>query len=163
MPLPVTAHTAANRNESSAHNASFTAKPFPHCRAVCAAAGSENAPTNTERKLTQMKPERQQNGVWYDEPSQTFVKPAPAQPQHTPGPWSEHDGQIYAENDPKGRTFALIPYYDREPEQDANARLIAAAPELLAALRWVIGDDSSDEPCIVAARAAIAKAEGSAR
>jgi len=49
---------------------------------------------------------------------------------HTPGTWHAHDGQIYPEE--TGKTLALIPYFDAEnKEQEANAKLIAAAPELL--------------------------------
>lgn len=52
---------------------------------------------------------------------------------HTTGNWHAHDGQIYPEE--TGKTLALIPYFDKDnEEQQANARLIAAAPELLAAL-----------------------------
>lgn len=54
-------------------------------------------------------------------------------------------------------------------ERDANARLIAAAPELLEALKNILAfmdkvvpprDDEADGPMISAARAAIAKATG---
>jgi len=52
---------------------------------------------------------------------------------HTPGTWHAHDGQIYPEE--TGKTLALIPYFDAEnKEQEANALLIAAGPELLDAL-----------------------------
>ena len=48
-----------------------------------------------------------------------------------------------------------------DDEAKANARLIAAAPDLLAALIDVVGDDESlQNPWRVAARAAIAKATG---
>ena len=66
---------------------------------------------------------------------------------HTPGPWSADWGYIVApdvtgkhvdlyvatiaEEDEDGR---VVP----EHERDANARLIAAAPDLLAALRGVV-------------------------
>jgi hypothetical protein len=55
------------------------------------------------------------------------------------------------------------------PEAEANARLIAAAPELLAALRRTIGEleyaaeklpHSNAREALSMARAAIAKAEG---
>ena len=87
--------------------------------------------------------------------------------QHTPGPWyvqeSDHPntgllikpipGQVVAECDPV-------------PEMQANARLIAAAPELLEALKeakYLIDqhyDPASDRVKLI--NAAIAKAEGGA-
>lgn len=60
-------------------------------------------------------------------------------PEHTPGPWVEHegfitgrfsDGQIHDICDPR----CAPPDGDLLAEMDANARLIAAAPEMLAAL-----------------------------
>jgi hypothetical protein len=56
---------------------------------------------------------------------------------HTPGEWHTHDGQIYPLE--TGVTLALIPYWDEENEEhQANARLIAAAPDLLEALKEAI-------------------------
>ena len=53
--------------------------------------------------------------------------------KHTQGDWYARDGQIYPTD--TGKTLALIPYYDKDNEEhEANARLIANAPELLAAL-----------------------------
>jgi hypothetical protein len=53
--------------------------------------------------------------------------------QHTPGQWHAKDGQIYPVE--TGKTLALIPYFDpKNEEQQANASLIAAAPEILEAL-----------------------------
>lgn len=72
--------------------------------------------------------------------------------QHTPGPWdwtkatnlSEYDGEelgrylgIHAEDPGRGGSWVAViegDVFDAE-EQEANARLIAAAPELLEALR----------------------------
>ena len=49
---------------------------------------------------------------------------------YTKGEWMAKEGQIYATG--TGKTLALIPYFDEEnKEEAANARLIAAAPELL--------------------------------
>ena len=95
--------------------------------------------------------------------------------QHTPGPWkldgaaNTNDLDIIA---PTGR-ITMLDCEISEVSEDvltANARLIAAAPELLAALRaaeeWAehIEDDESRVPVDVrlAMRAAIAKATGGA-
>ncbi len=57
---------------------------------------------------------------------------------HTPGPWTARtggaDGLVAC---PDGRTFNCgdILYH---PENVANAHLVAAAPELLGALRWAL-------------------------
>lgn len=105
--------------------------------------------------------------------------------KHTTGPWvfdPENTGQtydvgygIYSYPDPQGwagPTVAQIPLRScgrvpvSEEEAKANARLIAAAPDLLAALKALIETDRHDltdkRPCdsCSAARAAIAKAEG---
>lgn len=99
---------------------------------------------------------------------------------HTPGPW-EYDGLTPAHNhpaimDPTGTIQLAHVLTGRnlegkrvdEFEADANARLIAAAPELLAALRLFLGlmdlaaPAIKGEPEYKAARAAIAKAEGGA-
>ena len=94
----------------------------------------------------------------------------PTATQHTPGPWiashrSIQDGQggsqrwhILAGSDQSIQVCTLKGWDD---EDEANARLIAAAPELLAALiacerqldRETLGGEALD-----AARAAIAKA-----
>ena len=57
--------------------------------------------------------------------------------QHTAGTWTAKDGQIYPEE--TGKTLALIPYYSGTEEQEANAKLIAAAPELLETLTMAYG------------------------
>ncbi len=105
--------------------------------------------------------------------------------RHTPGPWTI-SGQLIIgppeafpnpKAQPMGRKIAEV-YWDWGgdkgaterrtqwfPEADANARLIAAAPELLAALKLfmeqydIAGDEGrGSRPEIAAARAAIAKA-----
>lgn len=104
---------------------------------------------------------------------------------HTPGPWRLH---FWAENvgisadRPKQRDCETVATVYRGPETasyatdrekaDANARLIAAAPDLLEALDGVIGfiDDlallggmtanGGAQERLDAARAAIAKARG---
>jgi len=55
---------------------------------------------------------------------------------YTKGEWIAHDGQIYPMDDERHATIAIIPYFDKEnKEQQANALLIAAAPELLQACK----------------------------
>ena len=91
---------------------------------------------------------------------------------HTPGPWSlrmtgwqTNPAAIYSPRRPGA--VACIPARTSVPldEQSANAHLIAAAPDLLAALSNIIL--SSDANCgdslanaIEAARTAITKAKG---
>ena len=59
--------------------------------------------------------------------------------KHTQGTWHSHDGQIYTEE--TGKTICLIPYYDKDnEEQQANAKLIEAAPKLLFSLQMLIND-----------------------
>ena len=98
------------------------------------------------------------------------------QTQHTPGPWKAETFVVMgAEDHPKsGYTIkagddAIADLYHgcgwTKAEVKANARLIAAAPELLAALEAVLSQiDPKDTPVglgnILNARAAIAKAKG---
>ena len=104
--------------------------------------------------------------------------------QHTPGPWrvattpdSPREKAVrltrfHSIGVNGGPAIAILPDGQRDI-LDANARLIAVAPELLAALRELLKHRapmfSSDEPqatnyqnAVNRARAAIAKAEGSA-
>jgi hypothetical protein len=78
---------------------------------------------------------------------------------HTPGPWLAREstsGNWMVSDDNFGETIAQV-------KEGANARLIAAAPELLVVLRdMVIGCEMHAIRLLGhdAARAAIAKAEG---
>ena len=85
--------------------------------------------------------------------------------EYTPGPWVIEpcpDGlDIYS---PRGR-IAMINLDEPEEGNDltANARLIAATPDLLEALMWAVdtADAEQYEACwYAAARAAITKARG---
>ena len=70
--------------------------------------------------------------------------------QHTPGPWhvtGDQHGTMITDN--TGEQIALWPQQGGTVEQCANARLIAAAPDLLAALEavaeyWAGGDVPAD-------------------
>lgn len=88
--------------------------------------------------------------------------------KHTPGPWDRVGTLVYALNEDGFNRFCALVQdaHTAKQELEANARLIAAAPELLEALEqfvaWV------DAPCesafsdsqLASARAAIAKAKG---
>lgn len=84
-----------------------------------------------------------------------------AKTQHTPGPWKVEFSQISAPDEKK--CIVQFGFNIREnPQALANARLIAASPDLLGALKDVmqtfVGDDQNE--VAQRARAAIAKAAG---
>lgn len=95
---------------------------------------------------------------------------APA--KHTPGPWTVHGRRAgLTIRDAKDRPVAEPWLTDiSHDEREANARLIAAAPELLAALYTVLGSDMAQREedegrvsdTLNTLRAAIAKARGEA-
>lgn len=71
---------------------------------------------------------------------------------HTPGPWSFNDyGEILCgPEDDQLRIAELAPWEPQHiPEMTANARLIAAAPEMLEALKEAVtnGEWSEGEQC----------------
>ena len=98
--------------------------------------------------------------------------------KHAPGPWMVLDTPesmyapfwIVAKSNVSLAAKMRVASIDDEPEARANARLIAAAPELLEALKQLLrqvdesgNGDASDfgwPSATHAARAAIAKAEG---
>jgi hypothetical protein len=103
--------------------------------------------------------------------------------KHTPGPWAISSGDFILQNHaavdaPKHGALALVVWKmeddGRSPECEANARLIAAAPDLLEALKGLdeaycrAGSPLSrderheDRMRLIAARAAIYKATGGA-
>lgn len=117
------------------------------------------------------------------------MRTAQAQQQtaHTPGAWTAQrdiqsmhaftDGHAWNPQNPReckwavyGRSYRILSMADPEPirteaEQTANARLVAAAPDLLAALEWLAADNYGQPkavtvPALADARAAIAKAKG---
>lgn len=86
--------------------------------------------------------------------------------KHTPGPWFHYDDtprRIHGhEIAATGKTVARI-YCTKgdEAEDAANARLIAAAPDLLEALEWIVNNHFSDPGNMVSvAKEALAKAKG---
>jgi hypothetical protein len=81
---------------------------------------------------------------------------------HTPGPWIV---DAYGDVTANGEDVAHVVSYYGVDECIANARLIAAAPEMLAALRGFLaefGDKTDNNANVRAAREAIAKTEGRA-
>lgn len=88
--------------------------------------------------------------------------------QHTPGPWNfRRDTGYIHDHDGDGRIVATATYGFRSNEEnEANSRLISAAPELLAALKRLFatinhpGIPGAEGSVIEVARAAIAKAQG---
>ena len=98
--------------------------------------------------------------------------------KHTPGPWSvtEYENELLVTSEKSGAYVALCDgisaTIDSSEELQANARLIAAAPDLLHALKSFLrapsaGSNGPGSVTIVvqsfnfdAARAAIAKTEG---
>ncbi|WP_139835872.1 hypothetical protein [Pseudomonas sp. R16(2017)] len=68
------------------------------------------------------------------------------QAKHTPGPWGYWSGynyadQIEAQVTADGGDIVIASYNHLIPEGEANAKLIAAAPDLLSlAMRWLALD-----------------------
>lgn len=86
---------------------------------------------------------------------------------HTQGPWSYiGNGDVVAKSDKYcgGEKDIASVFLTVNDEDEANARLIAAAPDLLAALNTWLAQYSAEEyedcPEVVQTRAAIAKATG---
>ena len=73
--------------------------------------------------------------------------------QHTPAPWAVVGGNIRRVS-PAGDTTAPVPLDNR-----ANARLIAAAPELLSALRDLVALARDPDACDFDADALLSDAE----
>ena len=89
--------------------------------------------------------------------------PVPTRPEHTPGPWTVDNQYIHG---PDGIRFLAVA---GDGAGQANARLIASAPELLAAcmsalraLEDNIQPGPMDEDAKTGLREAIAKATGGA-
>lgn len=89
--------------------------------------------------------------------------------KHTPGPWVVMNGSLDVWNAEKTRRITAHPWVDKDDESEANARLIAAAPDLLTALEIALpyvesfDDDNADlqtKANAAAVCAAIAKAKG---
>jgi hypothetical protein len=95
--------------------------------------------------------------------------------KHTPGPWAISSGDFILQNHaavdaPKHGALALVVWKmeddELSPECEANARLIAAAPDLLEALEtceaFLLSAGFASSGAYAEASAAIAKATGGA-
>ena len=95
--------------------------------------------------------------------------------KHTPGPWigagpsfgdplPRYTTEIVTERedeDGAATSICELPFHHHDDENEANARLIAAAPDLLEALQDMVSDHASlSDATLAFARAAIAKATG---
>jgi len=92
--------------------------------------------------------------------------------KHTPGPWSTHPMAscgVWAVNGIHVAATGGDMADDADPdEQEANAKLIAAAPDLYVALQQILNEyvnvrewnnwDVDGDEAVIAARAALAKA-----
>lgn len=84
---------------------------------------------------------------------------------HTPGPWklSEEDTGMNDSGtilDPYGHVIVTDVYGRTDDEAEANARLIAAAPDLLAACKLILAGEADDDTILNAVADAVAKAGG---
>lgn len=85
--------------------------------------------------------------------------------KHTPGPWRVDPSMSLCIDSPSGNV-GLMNLARPKAESEANARIVAAAPDLLEALIELATEErrDDDDPVLEAARAkaraAIAKAEG---
>ena len=87
--------------------------------------------------------------------------------KHTPGPWAYHNTptpfiHVAAGGLPICQIYTSTAHGQSMGEQFANARLIAAAPDLLEALQMLL-EFPNTGPATSAAREAITKATGAAR
>jgi hypothetical protein len=86
--------------------------------------------------------------------------------KHTPGPWKASFTKITDVVAGNGALIAKCERLNGLVNLQANQRLIAAAPDLLEALKrcagalGVVSPGGRDDPDVLAARAAIAKATG---
>jgi hypothetical protein len=86
--------------------------------------------------------------------------------EHSPGPWHYQQKSDVYTHIVRADKHRFICQLSHHPEAEANARLIAAAPELLEALKSatfalaLIAQADGNESYLEVAHAAIAKAEG---
>lgn len=134
-----------------------------------------------------MSSQNEQEDTRVDGPSDSIDSPTASEnaatpaPAHTPGPWKvagfagEHDeggARIASVKDGQSVCYTALAIRGMWGQYIADANLIAAAPDLLAALKAVTyhfettrdfalgNEDAESYTAVDAARAAIAKAEG---
>ena len=57
---------------------------------------------------------------------------------HTPGPWGYSEGEIYRGNNPIASVIPSFGWFRKTAEDEANARLIAAAPEMFETMKSIL-------------------------
>jgi hypothetical protein len=96
--------------------------------------------------------------------------------KHTPGPWEVDESEIFARGDyfvARVQANQYTPNTDKRKavtsrnfslsvQDEANARLIAAAPDLLDALETIAAGNTDPDRVVEIAAEAIAKVEGGA-
>ncbi len=86
--------------------------------------------------------------------------------KHTPGPWEVAGGYVRTRFDGRNGGFSIARVEALNDQREANAAVLAAAPELLAALRLAVRQNSHDMLMtgeeLRQCEAAIAKATGGA-
>ena len=84
--------------------------------------------------------------------------------EHTPGPWRSESPYVSAPSGEHRKMVADCDQYLSDDECEANTRLIAAAPELLAALEGLMHPHGGviGTTKVIAMRNLIAKARGEA-
>jgi len=86
-----------------------------------------------------------------------------AQTQHTPGPWKIVKKGVFNIRFVGADGFGIADTTEVDEREKANARLIAAAPDMLEALKYIVAwkpKDWNPETARDMAQQAIAKAEG---
>lgn len=102
-------------------------------------------------------------GISFQRRACASPKRKPMDSKHTPGPWKVAGpigAAIWITDESSNNQIAAVYGKSQTAGADANARLIAAAPELLEALKEVVVISDREHTAWIKARAAIAKAEG---
>lgn len=88
--------------------------------------------------------------------------------KHTPGPWEDKEGaSVYGKREGKPYSYRIAEVLGYQEEREANALLIAAAPEMREMLRdictaWDCQTLGATEDAVRRARALMARIDGEA-